>query len=129
MKINGIEIPNVLVDLGATINMITSEIMHKLGLQNLKQTPTLLELADISTVRPLGKLEYITILVDSWHYPIDLLVLKALSQASDHPLILGRPWLATLDAYIGCQSGNMVISNGKVINNLILYPPVEPSPS
>jgi len=47
----------------------------------------------------------------------------------DHPLILGRPWLATTDAYIGCPSGHMVISNGHNINNLVLYPPVEPNPS
>jgi hypothetical protein len=47
----------------------------------------------------------------------------------NHPLILGRPWLATADAYIGCRSGHMVISNGHNIKNLVLYPPVEPNPS
>jgi len=79
VQINGVEIPNVLVDLGAAINVITTKIMHALGLHNLKHTPTVLELVDRSIVKPVGKLEYITILVDSWHYPIDFLVLHTQS--------------------------------------------------
>ena len=75
VQINGVEIPNVLVDLGATINVITTKTMHTLGLQNLKYTPTVLELADRSTIKPMGKLEDVTISVDVWHYPVDFLVL------------------------------------------------------
>jgi hypothetical protein len=129
VQINGVEIPNVLVDLGAAINVITTETMHALGLRNLKHTPTVLELADRSTVKPVGKLEDVTISVDSWHYPIDFLVLHTQSSVGGHPLILGRPWLATADAYIGCRSGHMVISNGHNTKNLVLYPPAEPNPS
>lgn len=40
-----------------------------------------------------------------------------------HPLILGRPWLATNDAYIGCRYGCMTISDGYTIKNLVFYPP------
>lgn len=119
----------MLVDLGAAINIITTETMHVLGLRNLKHTPTVLELADRCTVKPVGKLEDVTISVDSWHYPIDFLVLQTQSSVGGHPLILGRPWLATADAYIGCRSGHMVISNGHNIKNLVLYPLVEPNPS
>ena len=42
-------------------------------------------------------------------------------------MILGRPWLATADAYIGCRQGNMIITRGTDIKNLVLYPPVQPS--
>ena len=126
VQINGVEIPNVLVDLCAAINVITTETMHTLGLQNLKHTPTMLALADRSTVKPMGKLEDVTILVDAWHYPVDFLVFHTQSSVGDHPLILGRPWLATTDTYIGCRSGNMVISNGHNTKNLVLYPPAEP---
>eukprot|EP00253_Pinus_taeda_P025319 PITA_25319 len=87
VEINGVDIPNVLEDLGVAINAITSETMLTLGLRNLKPTPIVLELE------------------------------------KDLP----RPWLATVDAYIICRSGNMIIYNGENTNNLILYPPVEPS--
>ena len=36
------EIPNVLVDLGASINLMTIETMKKLGLTNLRPIPTVL---------------------------------------------------------------------------------------
>jgi len=75
VQINGVDILNVLVDLGATINVITSETILTLGLSDLKPTHMVLELADRSTIRPIGKLEDITILVDSWSYLSDLLVL------------------------------------------------------
>ena len=52
MHIGHTQIPNVLVDLGAAINVMTIETVRKLGLTNLRPTPTVLELADRSTIKP-----------------------------------------------------------------------------
>eukprot|EP00253_Pinus_taeda_P012024 PITA_12024 len=65
--------------------------------------------------------------VDSWEYPIDFLIINPKPRLDGHPLILGRPWLATADAYIGCRQGNMTITKGPDIKNLVLYPPAQPS--
>ena len=46
------QIPNVLVDLGAMINVMTIETIRKLGLTNLRPTPIVLELVDRSTINP-----------------------------------------------------------------------------
>ena len=78
--------------------------------------------------KPEGTLEDIMVSIDSWEYPIDFLVINPRSRLDGHPLILGRPWLATSDAYICCRDGNMSIERGSVIKNLILYPPAKPSP-
>lgn len=78
-------------------------------------------------VKPVGKLEDVTISLDSWHYTIDFLVLHTKYLVGGHPIILGRPWTATVNAYIGCRSWNMVISNGHNTKNLVLYPPAEPN--
>ena len=43
-----------------------------------------------------------------------------------YPLILGRPWLATTNAYIACQSRKMTISSGFHTKNLTLYSPTQP---
>lgn len=86
MQINGIEIPNMLVNLGIAINVITVETMQALGPENLKPTPTGLELADRSMVKPVGKLQDITILVDLWHYLVDFVVLQTHSTAGGIPL-------------------------------------------
>ena len=75
MKIENTQILNVLIDLGISINVMTIEIVQKLGLTNLGPTPTILELADRSTIKPEGILDDLVVSVDSWEYPTELLVL------------------------------------------------------
>ena len=70
------QIPNVIVDLGEAINVMTIETVRKLGLTNLRPTPSVLELADRSTIKPEGILDDLIILVDSWEYLADFLVLQ-----------------------------------------------------
>ena len=94
---------------------------------NLRPTPMVLELVDRSMISPKEILEDVVISVDSWEYPVDFLVLYPKTKMGGHPLVLGRPWLATIDAYIGCRSGSMMISNGDLMKNLVLYPHSKPS--
>ena len=44
----------------------------------------------------------------------------------EHPIILGRPWLATANAFIGCREGILTISNGTSLQNVIIYPLAHP---
>ena len=106
---------------------MTIETVRKLGLTNLRPTPTVLELADRSTIKPEGILDDLVILVDSWEYPADFLVLQPKSQLGGHPLILGRPWLSIANACISCRSGFITISDGTEIKKLTLYPTARPS--
>ena len=76
VQIGSTQIPNILVDLGATINVMTIETVRKLGFTNVKPTPTILELADRSTIKPEGILDDLVISVDSWEYPAEFLVLQ-----------------------------------------------------
>ena len=76
VQINQTNLPNTLVDLGATINVSTTRTLSALGLPNPRPTPTVLELAYRSTMKPLGVLEDIIIVVDSWKYPVEFLVLN-----------------------------------------------------
>ena len=94
---------------------MTIETVRKLGLTNLRPAPTILELADRSTIKLEGILDDLVISVDSCEYPDDFLVLQPNSQLGGHPLILGRPLLATANACINCQSGSMTISDGTKI--------------
>ena len=60
-------VSKVLVDLGVAINIMTLEIAQLLQLKNLiRETPTILELADRSTVKPEGVIEDLIISVESW---------------------------------------------------------------
>ena len=75
---------------------------------------------------PEGILEDVLVSVDFWEYPADFLVLQPKEKLTGYPLILGRPWLATVDAYIICRAGSMTIKNGPMSKQLVLYPPAQP---
>eukprot|EP00253_Pinus_taeda_P005557 PITA_05557 len=101
--------------------------MLKLNLQSsLRKTSTVLQLADHSTVTPEGIVEDVLVFVDSWEYPADFLVLQPKAKLTGYPLILGRPWVATADAYINCRARSMTIKNGPMSKRLVLYPLAQP---
>ena len=69
-------VSRVLVDLGAAINIMTLETAQLLQLKNvIRETPTILELVDRSTIKPEGVIEDLIISVESWNYPADFVVL------------------------------------------------------
>ena len=72
-------------------------------------------------------MEDVVISVDSWEYPTYFMVLQPKSNLGGYPLILGRPWLATTNAYIGCRSNNMTISHRNSTKKVTLYPHVKPT--
>eukprot|EP00253_Pinus_taeda_P009894 PITA_09894 len=98
VQIYGQTLTNALVDLGAAINILTTSTCQKLGITSVEPTSTLLELADRSVVRPEGTLYDVMVSVDSWEYPPYFLIINPKTRLDGHPLILGRPWLATVDA-------------------------------
>ena len=88
------------------------DTMKTLQLNHLRPTKTLLELADKSIITPAGCLDDITVTLAYLEYPMDFLLIHPKSSKPGHPIVLGRPWLATADAFISCHSGDMTISNG-----------------
>eukprot|EP00253_Pinus_taeda_P025718 PITA_25718 len=76
VQIYGKTLTNALVDLGASINILTTSTCQKLGITSAVTTSTLLELADRSVVRPEGILHDVMVSVDSWEYPTDFLIIN-----------------------------------------------------
>jgi len=127
VHINGTIITHTLIDLEAAINFMTRDTMLKLNLQSsLRKTSAVLQLADRSTMTPEGIVEDVLVSVDSSEYPADFLVLQLKAKLTGNPLIFGRLWLATADAYISCRARSMTIKNGLMSKQLVLYPPAQP---
>jgi hypothetical protein len=77
VKIGQTSIPHVLVDLGATINIMPIETIQLLQLRmQVRPTPTILELVDHSTIREEGVINDLVISVDSWEYPTNFVILQ-----------------------------------------------------
>jgi hypothetical protein len=55
--VKNIPIPNILIDQGAAINIMTINTMKELQLSDLKPTQTILELEDRSKLKPEGIME------------------------------------------------------------------------
>ena len=125
ISINSFSIPNTLIDLGATINVMTIETLRNLKIYNIRPTPTILELVDRSKVKPEGVVDDVIVSIDSWEYPVNLIILQPKSNLGGHPLILGRLWLTTVDAFIGCRVGPMIISKENEGKQISLYPPAK----
>jgi len=110
------------VDLGAEINAMTYETMTSLQILGLKSTSILLEMVEKSVVKPMGTLEDIVVTIASWQCPIDLVVISLKTSRLGNPMVLGRLWLATTDAIIGCRNGEIIISNGPHNQTLSISP-------
>lgn len=75
VQFGNVLVSNVLIDLGAAINVMNKQTMDQLQLSHLRPTPTVLELADRSKIKPEGVLYDVIISLDSWEYPADFIVL------------------------------------------------------
>jgi hypothetical protein len=127
ITINKVPIGNTLIDLGAAINVIVVTTLEELQLKPLlRPTPTILELSDKTKVILEGIFDDIIVTLASWEYPIDFLVIHSKDPTKGHLVILGIPWLAIANAFIGCREGEMTISNGLSIQKLTIYPPTHP---
>ena len=102
-----------LLDLGASVNLLSYLVYNQLGLGELKLTTITLSLADRSVKIPKGTVEDVLVQVDKFYYQVDFVVLdtKTVAVGANYVhIILGRPFLATSNAIINCQNGVMQLT-------------------
>nr|GEX14701.1 hypothetical protein [Tanacetum cinerariifolium] len=112
--VGNITINKALLDLGASINILPTSLVDKYDLGTLRKTDSIISLADRSTKISRGILEDVIMKVDDFYHPADFFVMDIESLYKDvQPnIILGRPFLATIDAKINCRTGAMDIACG-----------------
>lgn len=103
------------------------DMSQKLFLSNIQPTSTILQMENQIVAKLEGIVEDVQITLDSWNYLMDFLLLKIISQPFRYLVILDKPRLATIVAYINYRSGDMIISNGQNTKTFSLYPPVQPT--
>ena len=70
---------------------MTLQTMRELNILNIRPTPTMLELADRSKIKPEGVLDDETVSIEPWEYPFDFYILQPKFALGGHPIVLGRP--------------------------------------
>nr|GEW45060.1 hypothetical protein [Tanacetum cinerariifolium] len=123
--VGNIAIKKALLDLGASINILPTSLVDKYDLGTLRKTDTIISLADRSTKIPRGILEDVIVKVDDFYYPVDFFVMDTESPYKDvqPTIILGRPFLATIETRINCRTGSMdiVFGNKKLRLNVFNF--------
>ncbi|KAJ0454904.1 putative aspartic peptidase domain superfamily, DNA/RNA polymerase superfamily [Helianthus annuus] len=71
-------------------------------------------MADMSPKLPRGMLHDVIVKIQDFYYPVDFLVLDSTSKQVDKQanVILGRPFLATANAQVGCRDGTVDLTFG-----------------
>ena len=68
---------------------MTKDTMKKLKIEGLRATPTILQLANSSTITPDGMIENIVVTLDSLEYLADFMILSPKFNLFGYPVILG----------------------------------------
>ncbi|GKD71692.1 reverse transcriptase domain-containing protein [Tanacetum coccineum] len=87
---------DALADLGASINLMSYFLYAKLSLKTLKPTKMSVRLADISFQYHVGIAKNMLVEVGKFTFPVDFVILE-MEKDSKVPLIIGRPFLHTID--------------------------------
>ncbi|XP_057739928.1 uncharacterized protein LOC130957043 [Arachis stenosperma] len=95
-------------DLGASINMMPLSLMKKLQINELRSTDVIIQLADKTQKQAERVVENVLVKVGNYFLPTDFVVLD-MEESCLHPIILGRPFLATGRALIDVEQGELIL--------------------
>jgi len=112
------------LDLGASATLIPFTEYERFGLGELKPTKMVIQLADRLTTLPRGIVKDVLIRVGEFIYPVDFIVTeieKVSNLASQVPVILGHPFLATTNALINCRNETMRLPFGNMTIELNVF--------
>ncbi|KAG7564180.1 Retrotransposon gag domain [Arabidopsis suecica] len=103
---------NCLCDLGASVSLMPLSVARKLEFVQYRPCDITLILADRTTRRPFSLLEDVPVMINGVEVPTDFVVLD-MDEESKDPLILGRPFLASVGAVIDVRYGKIDLSLGR----------------
>ncbi|XP_016164746.1 uncharacterized protein LOC107607290 [Arachis ipaensis] len=95
-------------DLRASINVMPLSLMKRLQINELRSTNVIIQLADKTQKQAEGVVENVLVKVGNYLLPTDFVILD-MEEIYLHPIILGRPFLATARALIDVEQGELIL--------------------
>ena len=105
------EFKKAFCDSCASINLMPLSVVQRLSLGELTPTTITLKMNDRSMTQLEGILEDVLVKVGKFIFPVDFVIMKMVED-TQVPLLLGRPFLATGDALIYVQKGELTLRVG-----------------
>jgi len=100
-------VEDVMLDGGASVNIITKNFKTKLGLPKPRLVPYHFRMVDQNMTRPLGIIRNLKIHIHGIPYVATFIILQNNVVDSSYSMLLGRPWLR--NAKVTHDWGNNVI--------------------
>ncbi|XP_050889264.1 uncharacterized protein LOC127094479 [Lathyrus oleraceus] len=97
-----------MIDLGASLSLMSLSIYKKLGIGVVQDTRMTLQFADHSVKKLYGIVEDVLVKIDKFVFPVDFVILE-MPEDEEIPLILGRPFLETERFLINIEEGTMTL--------------------
>ncbi|RYR08868.1 hypothetical protein Ahy_B05g076718 [Arachis hypogaea] len=97
-----------LCDLGASINLMPLALVKRLQINEILPTDVVIRLADKTQKQAIGVVENVLLKVGKYYLPTDFVILD-MEESHTHPIILGRPFLATARALIDVERGELIL--------------------
>ncbi|XP_017431946.1 uncharacterized protein LOC108339321 [Vigna angularis] len=106
--IGNISVGRALIDLGASINLMSLSMFKKIEGLELKPTRMTLQLANRSLNYPYGVVEDVLVKVDKFLFPVDFVIIE-MEEDVNVPLILRRPFMKTARVLIDVENGKLKV--------------------
>ncbi|GKB07353.1 hypothetical protein Tco_0835637 [Tanacetum coccineum] len=116
---------NALVDLGASISVMSLSTYLNLGLGKLAHTRLTMDLVDRTVKYPKGIVENVLVGIGKFTFPVDFIILD-MPEDIKVPLILGRPFFSTALAKIDVYKKKITLRVGE---ENIIFKSVKPASS
>lgn len=105
-------IDEALCNLGVSVSLMPLSICEKLKLGEVRPTRMSLQLTDHPVKFHVSMLENVPVQIGQFYIPTDFIIMGK-KEASNIPIILGRPSLATAVAIIGVKKGKLTFEVGE----------------
>ena len=106
VTIGALPVRKALLDLGASINLMSLSMLKWIGDLEVKPTRMTLQLADRSLKFSYGVAEDVLVKVDKFVFPVDFVIMD-IEEDLEVPLILGRPLMKTARVIIDVDNGQL----------------------
>jgi hypothetical protein len=105
----GEAVVKALCDIGSSVNVMPLSLARAFNMKEPTEgTARELTLADQSTIYSKGNIEDIQVRITDLEFPVDFMILDV-EEDKEHPIILGRPFLATAKAIIDMGEGELTL--------------------
>nr|GEZ27780.1 hypothetical protein [Tanacetum cinerariifolium]GEZ46288.1 hypothetical protein [Tanacetum cinerariifolium] len=122
---NNVCFDDAIVDIGASVSVMTLLTYLNLGLGELAHTKLTIELADMTIKYPKSIAENVLVRIGKFVFPVDFIILDMLEDIKV-PLILGRPFLSMSRAKIDVYKRKITLRVGE---EKIVFTSVKPASS